>query len=253
MGEYQFEPNAEGNCWIPGLICPFGYKVNEMGTGCDLKNQQCEEGYELNDEKTACVPVSTFYVPFPILITMFLLYSIPIASKIKKRDSLLIANLTCVTAFMETLTIVVLIAQASDYGIVPTFYLGLVGFVFLFSGNAFFTLMYVNQVKTDTAYKHWYPKNSKVATAIQILGLFNFKIYRLLYAKLFGKMCFNAPFNDPSMFYRPFNLTSLFAIVTVTCPLIVSSIIGLIYVRWGYQLYITCVELLFVYLVLIAL
>ena len=84
-------------------------------------------------------------------------------------------------------------------------------------------------------------------------GLFNFKIYRLLYGKLFGKMSFDAPFNDPSMFYRPFNLTSLFAIVTVTCPLIVSSIIGLVYVRWGYQLYITCLELLVICLVLIVL
>ena len=110
VGEYQFEPNEEGNCWIPGLICPFGYKVNSMGTGCDLRNQQCEKGYELNEQKTACVPVSTFYLPFPILITMLLLYSIPIASKIKKQESLLIANLTCVTAAIETLTVVILIA-----------------------------------------------------------------------------------------------------------------------------------------------
>ena len=48
----------------------------------------------------------------------------------------------------------------------PTFYLGLVGFVFLFAANAFFTLIYVNQIQTDTAFKHWYPKNHRVATAI---------------------------------------------------------------------------------------
>ena len=69
-------------------------------------------------------------------------------------------------------------------------------------------------------------------------------MYRLLYSLLFGRNQFDAPFNEPSLFLRPYNLTSLFAIVTVTLPIIVSSIIGLIYVRWGYQLYITCIEML---------
>jgi hypothetical protein len=56
----------------------------------------------------------------------------------------------------------------------------------------------------------------------------------LLYSLLFGLEQFHAPFNEPSLFFRPFNLTSLFAIVTVTVPLTVASAIGLIYVRWGY-------------------
>lgn len=65
-------------------------------------------------------------------------------------------------------------------------------------------------------------------------GILNFKMYRLLYCRLFGRDEFNAPFNEPNLFYRPFNLTSLFAIITVTLPVLVSSVIGLIYVRWGY-------------------
>jgi hypothetical protein len=75
----------------------------------------------------------------------------------------------------------------------------------------------------------------------------------MLYCKFFGKEYFNAPFTEPTLFYRPFNLTSLFAIVTVSLPIIVSSIIGLIYVRWGYQLYITCIELLLIEITLLAL
>jgi len=73
IDDYQFEPNEEGTCVIPGLICPFGYKVTYEGTGCELKNQVCEEDYELNHDKTACVPVSRFYVPFPMFIVMILL------------------------------------------------------------------------------------------------------------------------------------------------------------------------------------
>ena len=78
-------------------------------------------------------------------------------------------------------------------------------------------------------------------------------MYRFLYCRLFGRMEFNAPFTEPNVFLRPFNLTSLFAIVTVSLPLIVASIIGLIYVRWGYQLYITCIEMLLIEVLLIVL
>jgi hypothetical protein len=78
-------------------------------------------------------------------------------------------------------------------------------------------------------------------------------MYRLLYSLVYGRNQFNAPFNEPSLFLRPFNLTSLFAIVTVTLPIIVSCIIGLIYVRWGYQLYITCIEMLVIEVVLVIL
>ena len=63
---------------------------------------------------------------------------------------------------------------------------------------------------------------------------------------MFGRNEFNAPFTESNLFYRPFNLTSLFVLVTVSLPLIVSSIIGLIYVSWGYQLYITCIEMLII-------
>lgn len=105
----------------------------------------------------------------------------------------------------------------------------------------------------DSAYKHWYPRHTRIATMDSVFGLINFKMYRLLYCRLFGRDEFNAPFTDESMFYRPFNLTSLFAIITVTLPLIVASIIGLIYVRWGYQLYITCIEMLVIEFLLVVL
>jgi len=43
---------------------------------------------------------------------------------------------------METICLIVLVAEAKVYGIVPTFYLAIVGLVFLGAGNAFFMLMY---------------------------------------------------------------------------------------------------------------
>jgi len=85
------------------------------------------------------------------------------------------------------------------------------------------------------------------------MGIINFKMYRLLYCRMFAKAQLDAPFTEPKIFYRPFNLTSLFAIVTVTLPVIVSSIIALIYVRFGYQLYITAIEMLVIEVCLVIL
>ena len=240
-------------CVIPGLICPFGYKVNYEGNGCELKNQICEVGYELNGDKTACIPAPTSYIPFPILAVVLLLCLVPIFSRIKSKKTQVIPSLIAFIAPMETVAIAALIIGAKDHGNMLTFYIGLVGFVFLFAGNAFFLLMYVNSVQTDSALKHWFPKNKKVAVVIQILGFLNFKTFRLLYCRLFGKMCFDAPFTDTTLFYIPFNLPSFFAIITVSLPSIVSSALGIIYVRWGYQLYISCVEVLVISIALLTL
>lgn len=89
-------------------------------------------------------------------------------------------------------------------------------------------------MRADSAFKHWYPRHTRIATFDSCMGILNFKMYRLLYCRMFAKPQLDAPFTEPKIFYRPFNLTSLFAIVTVTLPVIVSSIIALIYVRFGY-------------------
>lgn len=39
----------------------------------------------------------------------------------------------------------------------------------------------------------------------------------------------------------------------MTVPLTVASAIGLIYVRWGYQLYVTCIEMLIIEALLLGL
>jgi|LakMenE18May11ns_1017448.scaffolds.fasta_scaffold9724100_1 hypothetical protein len=63
-----------------------------------------------------------------------------------------------------------------------------------------------------------------------ILGLMNFKFYRLLYSRLFGFEEFNAPFEVQDVFYTPFNISSLFNLITVILPVMVASGFGLIYV-----------------------
>jgi hypothetical protein len=147
VNNYQFEPDEFGKtCIIPGLRCPFGWRVIEdgsnAGAACELINQVCEKNYELNPDKTACVPISTFYIPFPILITLATICLIPIISKIKWRKTLIVPCFTIFIAFLETVCMLVMVAQAYEYGITTTFYLAIVGLVFTFASNMFFTLMY---------------------------------------------------------------------------------------------------------------
>lgn len=86
-----------------------------------------------------------------------------------------------------------------------------------------------------------------------VLGLLNFKIYRLLYSRLLGYDEFNAPLEQPMVFYRPFNICSLFALIMTTLPVMVGSGFSLIYVNWGYQLMITSVEIQIILFTLIVL
>ena len=51
--------------------------------------------------------------------------------------------MTIFVSFVETICIIVLVAESNAYGITPTFYLSVVGFIFLFASNMFFMLMYV--------------------------------------------------------------------------------------------------------------
>jgi len=81
----------------------------------------------------------------------------------------------------------------------------------------------------------------------------SFKFYRLLFTRLFGREEFNAPLDDPFIFYRPFNLASLFNLLVVKLPLYIACIVGIIYVNWGYQLLITCIELLIIEIIMLIL
>jgi ABC-type sugar transport system permease subunit len=67
-------------------------------------------------------------------------------------------------------------------------------------------------------------------------GLSNFKLFRFIYGQLFGQDHFNAAFDDPQAFFKPFTLTSVFAIVTSVLPILVANICGLIFIQYGYQL-----------------
>ncbi len=83
--------------------------------------------------------------------------------------------------------------------------------------------------------------------------LLNFKSYRLFFSRFFGREEFNAPMESPIIFYAPFNLSSLLNLVLVKLVALFACVFGLYYVRWGYQLLIECLELLFIEILILVL
>lgn len=75
----------------------------------------------------------------------------------------------------------------------------------------------------------------------------------MLYDRLFGRDEFDAPLENPMVFYRPLHMSSLLTLITVMVPVIIGSIFGVYYVTWGYQLLMTCFEMLILMAVLLIL
>jgi ABC-type sugar transport system permease subunit len=81
----------------------------------------------------------------------------------------------------------------------------------------------------------------------------NFKFFRMLYGRFFGKDNFNAPFEDPDSFFKPFTFISVFSLISTMLPLLVGNIIGLVFIEYGYQVFINCLEMTIIEVVILAL
>jgi len=75
----------------------------------------------------------------------------------------------------------------------------------------------------------------------------------MIYGRLFGMDFFNAPFDDPNSFYKPFTFVTAFSVVFQMLPLVVGDVVGLFFVEWGYQLMITCIETFFISIIILVL
>jgi hypothetical protein len=75
-------------------------------------------------------------------------------------------------------------------------------------------------------------------------GLINFKVFRLIYGRLFARDQFNAAFDEPHSFFKPFTFSTILGILTSVLPIMVASICGLIFLNFGYQLTVNSIEML---------
>ena len=59
-------------------------------------------------------------------------------------------------------------------------------------------------------------------------------MFRIIYGRFFGKDNFNAVFDDPVSFFKPFTFVSVFGLITSMLPILVANIIGLVFISYGY-------------------
>ena len=252
LNGYQFTDNGEGICTIPGLICPFGYKHTPNGEACEINLKACIHPNTLNYDGDGCVPGSEDYILFPILGVCLVLTLLVAISKWISRPTRFVANLIVFWSFMEIICMVAIFYFAYKFGIKPVVYLILASIVLHYMINFFFSLVFNYQVKQDKTFRHWCTYHTCGVTMITFFAtVFNFKIFRLLYSRLFGRDDFNAPFDDPYMFFRPYNLISIINMFTVKVLCLIAAIFTTIYVPWGYQLFIVAIELIVIEVVLL--
>jgi len=230
-----YEPNQNRQCVLIGLRCEFGYEVNPQGNACVLAAQVCDDGFKLNYNKTKCIPGSPQFVPFPLLITAILFLLLAGLSKFYDKGSLFLTNSIAGLSILESAGTMLQIYLAYELGVWSTFGLSILALVFLFGCNLFFFLIYLKQIRPDQAFKYWashYSVASFIVSALSLLG--NFKVFRMFYGRFFGFNFFNAPFDDPDCFYKPFTFISVIAILTVSLPLVIGDVVALFFVEWGY-------------------
>lgn len=251
---YQYVPNSEGVCIIPGIRCPFGYELTPTGNGCTLMAQVCIWPNELNYDMTSCVPGSDDFIPFPLLIIAIIATIAAVVIKHKKKETRFVATMIVFWSVIEFVGMIVVFYLASKFGIAPVVYMLLIAILLSVATNLFFFVVFLKQIMNDTTFFHWASFYKTTVKIISAIGLaFNFKVYRLLYSKMCGKKQFDAPFNDPYKFYTPLNLASFMNLLLVMLLCIVACVFGIYYVSWGYQLCVECAEFLIIEIIMIAL
>ena len=93
-------------------------------------------------------------VPFPMTILALIGLYMVCKAKREKTESRFFTNMICVLSVLETISIISIIIYAEQYGVYLTLYLSLGAGFFLYGLNIFFTIIYVTQIRKDSAFKY---------------------------------------------------------------------------------------------------
>jgi hypothetical protein len=212
------------------------------GLACQLAAQVCSHGSVLNYSKTKCIPGSPTYVPFPLLILAAVGALVCYISSRRHKGSLFLTNTIAFWGLLETVGIFWLLVQADEMGVLPSIALTAIALMFLLGCNLFFIFMFCKQVLPDQTFKYWVSNYNKTTAVVLALTFVNFKSSRIFYGNFGGLDMFNAPFNDPDQFYKPFSFMSIFNVITVVLPVLIADVVAYVHIDWGYQLFILSIE-----------
>lgn len=133
-----------------GLICPFGFHINEAGDGCIPNDFECPPGYMINQQLTACVPAPGSIVPFPFLFLSVCLSILVLGSYIKDKFFTKInTNLIALIGMQELLIYGLIFCYAAYMKLWGPFVLSGISLVMLITSNVVFYVYYKREILND--------------------------------------------------------------------------------------------------------
>lgn len=217
---------------------------------------ECAEGYELNEQRSACVPLPGSPIPFPFLIATIFVSFLVMGSYLKEKF------------FTKVYTCLIAIIGAFEmpmYGLMVAFAIidgewiiaaiCAIGFIALIISNVAFTIYYKRDIagKDDVLMKwlYFFPKTKRF---IPIVGLLiNFKCSKILYSGFYGLESSMAKFGRPLEFYRVLRLISYFSFIFCYGFIFLADLVILYKVRWGGQILVSAIETIILQILIIVL
>jgi len=241
----KFEPNLLNQCVLVGLVCPFGFTVNEAGDGCVPNEYECKEGYVINQARTACVPEPGSVVPFPFLLLALGIGLLVLGSYLKDKDFTRV--LTCLIALIGSLEIFVYFLMVVYAGVLENwagFALSLIALIMLMVANVTFYVLYRKEIQNDKAFQNWCKHFPKVDKYVPLAALVvNFKLIKMIYSGFYGLESCLAHIEEPiDHFFQQIRMVTYFSFIFVYCPIVIADFILFATVDWGYQLLVLAIE-----------
>lgn len=97
--------------------------------------------------------------------------------------------------------------------------------------------------KRDENFKYWRQYHNHTYCWITSFGmLLSFKVNRLLYSFFYGHDSFKASFTDTGRVQKLIIFFTCFNLIFTSVPILIVDVVGLMYLSWGTQLYISFIE-----------
>jgi len=232
-------------CEYVGLLCPDLFKEDASGNGCIPILFECAEGYDLNEDKTACVPEPGSPIPFPFLIASIFVSFLVLGSYLKEKFFTKVY--TCLLSIIGSFEVIMyslMVGFSISTGEYAIAALCLVGLTALLVSNIAFTVYYQRDIYgKDTVFSKWlyfFPKTKKFIPIVSCL--INFKCSKILYSGFYGMESSMAKFGKPLEYYRIVRMVSYFSFIFCYGFIFLADLVIFIKIRWGGQLLVLGIE-----------
>lgn len=202
---------------------------------------ECKTGYEINDARTACVPMPGSPVPFPFLLGAIFMSFLVLGSHLKEKFfTRVTTSLIFLIGSFEVVMYGLMVGFAWVQNEWIIMFLSAVGLISLIITNITFTFYYNRDVvHKDAVFEKWlhfFPR-SKIILPPACL-LLNFKCSKMLYSGFYGLESCMAKFGKNMVFYRVMKMCTYFNWVFAYGAIYVADVFIFFKISWGYQLLI---------------